>query len=148
MQDRRLDQDDNRGLGQGVQDNVPTLNIFKLALENISPCLKRSDKYRGGFLTSTSHTELNRLLHPMEKLVWHDNDWIGVEPTFGEERWPVDTGTEIAVLRNLRHVPTNSNKKSSIGLVLNRVHLEQCEGDVETTGNVSNNFISKIQGLE
>lgn len=147
MQDRRLDQDDNRGLGQGVQDNVPILNIFKLGLESISPCLKRSDKYRGGFLTSSMHTEMNRLLHPMEKLVWHDNDWIGVQPTFGEERWPADTGTEIAVLRNLKHVPTNSNKKSSIGLVLNRVHLEQCDGDVGTTGNVRNSLTFAILAI-
>lgn len=137
MQDRRLDQDDNRGLGQGVQDNVPTLNIFKIGLENVSPCVKRSEKYRGGFLTAAMHTEMNRLLHPMEKLVWHENDWIGVQPSFGEDRWPLETGTEIAALRNLKHVATNQNKKSSIGLVINRVHLEQCEGEDRSTDNVS-----------
>lgn len=126
MQDRRLDQDDNRGLGQGVQDNLPILNIFKLRLESVSSCKKRSDKYRGGFLTPTMHSEMNRLLHPMEKLVWHENDWIGVQPQFGEERWPTETGIEIAVLRNLNNVPTGVNKKSSIGLVINRVHLEEC----------------------
>lgn len=136
MQDRRLDQDDNRGLGQGVQDNVPVLNIFKLGLENISPCVKRSDKYRGGFLTSSMHTESNRLLHPMEKLVWYDNDWIGVQPQFGDHRWPLDTGTEIAVLRNLANVPTNTNKRSTMGLVINRIHLEQCDGDERATETV------------
>lgn len=129
MQDRRLDQDDNRGLGQGVQDNVPTLNIFKLGLENIRSCVKRSDKYRGGFLTPAMHTEANRLLHPMEKLVWYENEWVGVQPQFGTNRWPLDTGTEIAVLRNLQHVPTNASKKSTIGLVINRAHLEQCDGN-------------------
>lgn len=134
MQDRRLDQDDNRGLGQGVQDNQPTLNIFKLGLENISPCMKRSEKYRGGYLTTTMHSEMNRLLHTMEKLIWNENDWVGVEPKFGEDRWPLETGTEIAVLRNLKHVSTNANKKSTIGLVINRVHLEQCEGEGEDRG--------------
>lgn len=128
MQDRRLDQDDNRGLGQGVQDNVPILNIFKLGLENIGTCVKRSEKYRAGFLTATMHTEGNRLLHPMEKLVWYENEWVGVEPKFGANRWPLDTGTEIAVLRNLNHVPTNANKRSTMGLVINRAHLEQCDG--------------------
>lgn len=128
MQDRRLDQDDNRGLGQGVQDNVPILNIFKLGLENIGTCVKRSEKYRGGYLTSTMHTEANRLLHPMEKLVWYDNEWVGVQPQFGADRWSLDTGTEIAVLRNLKYVPTNANKRSTMGLVVNRAHLEQCDG--------------------
>lgn len=136
MQDRRLDQDDNRGLGQGVQDNQPTLNIFKLGLENISPCVKRSDKYRGGYLTSTMHTEMNRLLYPMEKLVWHDNDWIGVQPQYGENRWPLETGTELAALRNLKTVPTNSNKHSSMGVVISRVHLEQCDGEDTSTATV------------
>ncbi|XP_031636504.1 alpha-mannosidase 2 [Contarinia nasturtii] len=137
MQDRRLDQDDNRGLGQGVQDNVPILNIFKLKVESMSSCEKRSEKYRGGYLTSTMHTEMNRLLHPMEKLVWHENDWIGVQPNFGEERSSLDIGTEIAVLRNLKHVATNSHKKSTMGLVINRVHLEQCKDENASSDTIN-----------
>lgn len=143
MQDRRLDQDDNRGLGQGVQDNVPILNIFKLGLENIGTCVKRSEKYRGGFLTSNMHTEANRLLHPMEKLVWYDNEWIGVQAQFGADRWPLETGTEIAVLRNLQHVPSNANKRTTMGLVINRAHLEQCDGSEKSTETVRFKIKSK-----
>lgn len=143
MQDRRLDQDDNRGLGRGIRDNVPILNIFKLGLENMSSCSKRSGNYPGGFLTSTMHAEMNRLLHPMEKLIWHDdnNDWIGVQPQFGGNRWPLDAGIEIAVLRNLKQIPTDFGKESTMGLVINRAHLEQCDGDDEATEVVSINSI-------
>lgn len=133
MQDRRLQQDDNRGLGQGVLDNQPVLNIFKLMLENVSPCKKRSNNYPSGYLTPPMHQEMNRLLYPMQKLVWHENDWVGVLPSFGKSRESLDIGTEIAVLRNLKHVPVSAkNKKSTIGLVLNRHYLEQCDQDFKS----------------
>lgn len=134
MQDRRLDQDDNRGLGQGVQDNEPALNIFKLSLENVETCEKRSNNYRAGYLTENAHIALNRLLHPTEKLVWHENEWAGALPNYGTEHVPLEIGTEIAVLRSLRVPGTPSNKNPSMGLVINRNYLEQCteaENDID-----------------
>lgn len=149
MQDRRLDQDDNRGMGQGVQDNEPTLNIFKLMLENVELCEKRSNNYRAGYLTKSAHTESNRLLHPTEKLVWHENEWAGVLPNYGVERVPMEIGTEIAALRNLRVHGTPSSKKPSIGLVINRRHLEQCaENENEIDETVSDSYLLKKKKLQ
>lgn len=60
----------------------------------------------------------------------------------GADRWSLETGTEIAVLRNLKHVPTNANKRSTMGLVINRAHLEQCDNNDKPTEIVR--FINKL----
>lgn len=130
MQDRRLDQDDHRGLYQGIQDNLPTLNIFKLGFERINTCAKRSESHASGFLTEKMHTEMNQLLHPMEKLIWHaTNAWNGVMTNFGLTHGALDVGIEIAAMRSLKHVQNSeTDKQSTIGVVVNRYNLEQCDG--------------------
>ncbi|XP_078718059.1 alpha-mannosidase 2x-like isoform X1 [Lampetra fluviatilis] len=56
--DRRLMQDDNRGLGQGVKDNKPTLSRFRLLPE------RRSRHHSGGSLSLLGHVTSDVLNHP------------------------------------------------------------------------------------
>lgn len=137
MQDRRLKQDDNRGLGQGVLDNQPVLNVFRLVLENINSCSKPHKDYPSGFLTVNSNIELKSLLHPMEKLIWHENDWVGVLSNFGAERESSESDIEVAVLRNLPHVRSSTKTMSTMGLVIHRSHLIKCTSDSHMAGIVS-----------
>lgn len=132
MQDRRLDQDDNRGLGQGVTDNKPVYNIFKISLENIQVCRKRFNNQRTGYFTPNTHNELNNLLYPMEKLVWHENEWSGVMESFGEGRTPLANGIEVSVLKTLPKI--DANYKEAVGLVIHRSYLEQCDEEENSSG--------------
>lgn len=139
MQERRLIQDDNRGLGQGVVDNQPVLNIFKLILENFDACSRTQKEYPSGFLTISAHQEMSTLLHPMEKLIWHENDWSGVRSSYGADRGSLEPGLDIAVVRDLPHVINSSptkTSKSSLGVVVHRNYLEECPPDGRLTGNV------------
>uniref|UniRef100_A0A1B0CQQ4 Alpha-mannosidase n=1 Tax=Lutzomyia longipalpis TaxID=7200 RepID=A0A1B0CQQ4_LUTLO len=143
MQDRRLNQDDNRGLGQGVLDNQPITNIFRLVLELRDACATWDSRYPGGFLTSNVHWQLTTLTYPMDKLVFHENAWVGMLPTFGENHEPAEKGIEVAALRDLPHV--SKGGKSTLGIVLRRTQLEKCSTDPNLEGNVN---LKRLFGIE
>lgn len=164
MQDRRLRQDDNRGLGQGVQDNQPVLNMFRLILENVEPCVSPlkpvsidRNAEQAGFLTATANLELKSLLHPVEKLIWSGNEWTGVQSNFGGNRQSVSTDMEVAVMRDLsvgwrtaesssvvvvgkpksKRTLDGSSGGGTIGLVVRRNQFQMCPSDAYMQGSVS-----------
>uniref|UniRef100_A0A1L8DR70 Alpha-mannosidase n=1 Tax=Nyssomyia neivai TaxID=330878 RepID=A0A1L8DR70_9DIPT len=145
MQDRRLNQDDNRGLGQGVLDNQPIVNIFKLILELRETCETLDTKHPAGFLTSNVHWQLTTLTYPMDKLVYHENDWVGMQGTFGENHEAVEKGIEVAVLRDLSHMPMPKVGKNYLGIVLRRTQVEKCSTDPNLEGNVN---VRRLLGIE
>lgn len=67
IQDRRLNQDDARGLGQGVLDNIPTLTLFRILLETRRPDCKESQdlNHPAGFLSPLGHLSLESLTSPL-----------------------------------------------------------------------------------
>lgn len=62
MLDRRVTRDDNKGLGQGVMDNVLTVANFVLQVEPKSDILSESEEYRYTF-PSESNMLMNELLN-------------------------------------------------------------------------------------
>lgn len=124
MQDRRLQRDDNRGLGQGVMDNRKTLHVFRLVLEGRDGCSGHGSAHPSGFLTMRTHAELQALTYPMERLVFGGNEWNGMVAQFGESREGV-FGVDVAVMRNLE-MEERKGKKSAVGLVLHRTEFDKC----------------------
>uniref|UniRef100_A0A8B9QB19 mannosyl-oligosaccharide 1,3-1,6-alpha-mannosidase n=1 Tax=Apteryx owenii TaxID=8824 RepID=A0A8B9QB19_APTOW len=65
IMDRRLMQDDNRGLGQGVQDNKITANIFRLLLERRHGTDVNEEKSSVSFPSLLSHITSAFINHPV-----------------------------------------------------------------------------------
>uniref|UniRef100_A0A8C3BT26 Alpha-mannosidase n=1 Tax=Cairina moschata TaxID=8855 RepID=A0A8C3BT26_CAIMO len=65
IMDRRLMQDDNRGLGQGVQDNKITANVFRLLLERRHGTDANEEKASVSFPSLLSHMTSSFLNHPV-----------------------------------------------------------------------------------
>ncbi|XP_040842072.1 alpha-mannosidase 2 isoform X1 [Ochotona curzoniae] len=72
IMDRRLMQDDNRGLGQGVRDNKITANLFRILLEKRSDVNLEEEKNPVSYPSLVSHLTSLFLNHPvfpmMEKM--------------------------------------------------------------------------------
>uniref|UniRef100_A0A146M558 Alpha-mannosidase n=1 Tax=Lygus hesperus TaxID=30085 RepID=A0A146M558_LYGHE len=79
MQDRRLFQDDNRGLEQGVMDNRPTLAVFKLFLEPREPLCPTHDSPWGS-LSGLVHSSIEAFGSPLGHLLWNGDPRAGPPP--------------------------------------------------------------------
>uniref|UniRef100_A0A8C3HM58 Alpha-mannosidase n=1 Tax=Chrysemys picta bellii TaxID=8478 RepID=A0A8C3HM58_CHRPI len=65
IMDRRLMQDDNRGLGQGLQDNKITANLFRLLLERRNEVDEKEEKSSVSFPSLLSHITSSFINHPV-----------------------------------------------------------------------------------
>ncbi|XP_044301669.1 alpha-mannosidase 2 [Varanus komodoensis] len=69
IMDRRLMQDDNRGLGQGVQDNKITANLFRILLEKRNRVDTEEEKASVSYLSLLSHITSSFINHPVIPMV-------------------------------------------------------------------------------
>uniref|UniRef100_A0A182UAA6 Alpha-mannosidase n=1 Tax=Anopheles melas TaxID=34690 RepID=A0A182UAA6_9DIPT len=147
MQDRRLTRDDDRGLGQGVQDNLPVLHLFRLVLESRESCTKPDPDYPTGFLTLPAHAQLQSLLHPLDKLIYNENDWTGVQMEgFGSRHEPLEQGLEVVAIRQLSHVHFGRTSGAlPVGLIVHRTNFEDCGSEANMEGMLN---IKKLLNLD
>ncbi|XP_059140464.1 alpha-mannosidase 2x-like isoform X2 [Physella acuta] len=81
MFDRRLNQDDNRGLGQGVLDNKPTLNQFRILFETRTSKLE-SVVRESSFPSLLGQLSSLSLIHPVFVM---PRSFHGKEPNMNSE---------------------------------------------------------------
>lgn len=122
MLDRRLNQDDNLGLGQGVLDNRLTRHIFRILVERKNePCQAAVTDHPAGFLTLSASVSSDSLLNPLVKLIKAQDE----EENRAEVYAP---SFQLGVDMSMPIFKTNVFMKQSYhtGLVLHRQFLDTC----------------------
>lgn len=129
MQDRRLMQDDNRGLSQGVTDNLLTYHQFSLLLEKRQescPHPVPPAEHPAGLLSLAGHLALEDLLHPVLGL--HPRSVFQLDLVPGFSALGADLPADLNII-SLRVIPIPDGAGKGVGMVLHRQALNLCWGD-------------------
>lgn len=125
MQDRRLNQDDWRGLGQGVKDNLKTNHVFMIVLEKKEDsCFSSSSNHPAGMLSIGGLLASEEILHPL--VVMHQHSTPGVDYGYRRNQFSplnFDLPIDLAV-SNLRVLQSPTGKK--LGAVFHRHAVDTC----------------------
>lgn len=127
MQDRRLDQDDGRGLLEPVQDNTVTPNIFQILIE---PSSSPSIDQPAGYASLQSNLVSLHLLHPVHVLPLAASTDSRITAAFLPAFEPLRSGLPCDIhLLNLRTLlePEDGSKFSPsdvTGLILHRFGVD------------------------
>jgi len=129
MLDRRLAQDDNRGLFQGVQDNRITRHKFKLLVEKTEPGCQREANSQASYPSLLALAARHSLLHPVFRLISEESS-VGVGSSSLTQYSPVSKSLDCDI--HLINVRTSTLYGSSVGpsdksaLILHRHGFNSC----------------------
>ncbi|XP_047114785.1 alpha-mannosidase 2 [Schistocerca piceifrons] len=142
MQDRRLNQDDNRGLGQGVLDNKPTPSTYRIILEERQiPCQQSFDSYTGGFVSAAAHIALHTMANPLMRLLLVDSRPDNLESNFGLAQ---DTGYDIHLVKLHSFFPPSAAK---VGVIFFRQHIDTCFNSPQLQGMQPSKGVVKLSSI-
>lgn len=134
MQDRRLSRDDNRGMSQGVMDNIRTRHTFKIIAESANkPCSsKPPPEHPSGQLTLGAHVSQQMLLQPIVTMHYSARE-DHQRPYYSHGKF---NAADIVLASFHSHI-TAKNKEGTpikgMGMTFQRVHLSTCYGNKEIT---------------
>ena len=133
--DRRLDQDDNRGMEQAMNDNVVVSSRFILLFESIvqgHPNQNSNELERLSLPSITSQTLSNNLLNPLLKLIVKNVDG---KVEFNGNRKFLETQAKCDLhLVNLRTMQNDKEEplNGQVGLILHRFAYNDCKQTSES----------------
>jgi alpha-mannosidase II len=121
--DRRLNQDDNRGMEQAMDDNIVVANRFVLFFDAINSAKTQSPALDFPSLMSTwmSHD----LLYPVVKVVLANEDAsIMSRLSLTQKKYPCDL--HLINMRTMQNGASEEPMPGLVGLILHRVTYEDC----------------------
>ncbi|XP_060617870.2 alpha-mannosidase 2 [Anolis sagrei] len=120
IMDRRLMQDDNRGLGQGVHDNKITANLFRLLLEKRNGVDTKEEKLSVSYPSLLSHMTSSFMNHPMILMVTYAETGVpSLLNTFSPLIAPMPCDMLIVNLRTIQS-KADSGPSDEAALILHR----------------------------
>ncbi|XP_072930034.1 alpha-mannosidase 2 [Epargyreus clarus] len=128
MQDRRLSRDDNRGMNQGVLDNVRTRHTFKIIVENANNPCPPPLSAGSGQLSLGAHVSQQQQLQPLLALHYTANE---NEPRPAYSR-ALYGAADLVLAAFPSHVSAESKDGKilhGMGITFQRVHLDTCYGN-------------------
>ncbi|XP_023340187.1 alpha-mannosidase 2 isoform X2 [Eurytemora carolleeae] len=142
MLDRRLAQDDNRGLFQGVQDNKVTRHQFFLVLEKqVEGCIEEPEgpaSYPSLLVLSIRHSILN----PFFRLIYLSGNGNSLSTKYTAVHKDLDCDIHLINLRTMTfntYSPTPSDKSA---LIIHRQGFNSCYKPVGLTCQTSGGKVS------
>ncbi|KAF5280266.1 hypothetical protein FQR65_LT03074 [Abscondita terminalis] len=126
MLDRKLNQDDHLGLGQGITDNHPTKHIFRLILEKKThKCESTNDNHPSGFPSVSAHVASQTLLNPLVRMLKNDQDDSEAQLLYSPVTYDLGVDFTIPSLR----ADVSINGREYIGITVQRQYLDVCFSD-------------------
>ncbi|KAL7988869.1 hypothetical protein Chor_007788 [Crotalus horridus] len=120
IMDRRLMQDDNRGLGQGVQDNKITANLFQLLLEKRKEVNMKEEQSLVSYPSILSHVTSSFINHPMIPMITSAGNFApSLLNTFSPLISSMPCDMHIVNLRTIQS-KTDSGPSEEAALILHR----------------------------
>ncbi|XP_043920205.1 alpha-mannosidase 2 [Protopterus annectens] len=143
IMDRRLMQDDNRGLGQGLQDNKITANLFRVLLEKRSEVDEGEIKKPVSYPSLLSHATSMFLNHPVIPMAVHLNyNSVSLLNEFSPLKASMPCDMEIVNLRTIQS-KENMGPSDEAALILHRKGFD-CRFPNKNTGLVCSTTQGKI----
>ncbi|XP_029025296.1 alpha-mannosidase 2 isoform X2 [Betta splendens] len=122
--DRRLQQDDNRGLGQGVTDNKLTASLYHLLLEERSGGSQEVGGASVEHLSLLAHLSSLSLSHPPFTMVAMSNSQLPKMQTFLPLRLSLPCDVHLLNLRTLEDPQEAESPSQEAALLLHRKGLD------------------------